>query len=193
MPSPKKGKRAKAAASTAAVASTASASASAAAAAAASTAAASASAPAAAAPSNPSIPRTSSLLPTLTPGHSLRLAPPPARPPWAAFQAGHPPGSAGAGGPATTPSSLLARLGAFLPALAAANDALAARIAADGPASVAVEGVGEGEAHIAMDVLLVAGEPDAALLDEGSSSSGSGEAEAAPPVRKPKTLIQEMG
>jgi hypothetical protein len=53
-----------------------------------------------------------------------------------------PPAAAAHG--AVEPSGLRYRLHSFLPALAAANDALAARVAADGQRAVDIEVVGDG-------------------------------------------------
>lgn len=93
---------------------------------------------------------------SLPAGHSLLVrGPPPAgRPPFDV-----PPSS----------SALSSRLRSFLPALASANAALETRIAADGAASVDIEAVAPGSAHIAMDLAVA----ELASGSELDSSDGS--------------------
>lgn len=96
---------------------------------------------------------------SLPAGHSLLVrGPPSARPPFDL-----PPSSA-----------LSSRLRSFLPALASANAALETRIAANGAASVDIEEVAPGSAHIAMDLAVaeLASGSELDSSDESESDSG---------------------
>jgi hypothetical protein len=104
-------------------------------------------------------------LTSLPAGHSLRLG--------AARQGPPPPGSTAlaAASASASAQSLRSRLSSFLPALAAANVDVAARIASEGSAAVDVESVEEGERHIEMNVAIT----DLGCDEEGEEEGEEGE------------------
>lgn len=76
-------------------------------------------------------------------------------------------------------SELLDRVASFLPTLKSANEATLATIATEGRSAVDVEEVGEDEAHIAMDVALVADEESDDSHDDDSDDESADDAPTA--------------